>query len=111
MHLALDVRGTKGFDQPQVVSDLILNIVRLLDLDLVFLHVQEFPNGSSYGPGISGIAIIKESHICIHTAPEKNLIQLCVHSCNDFDYVGLRDLVAKAFGAEEMPTVEQVLAR
>jgi S-adenosylmethionine decarboxylase len=35
--------------------------------------------------GISGIVLIAESHITIHTFPEKQFIALDIFSCKDFD--------------------------
>lgn len=35
--------------------------------------------------GLSGIVLIAESHIAIHTFPEKGFITLDIFSCKDFD--------------------------
>lgn len=40
--------------------------------------------------GISGIVLIAESHIAIHTFPEKGFFTLDIFSCKDFD---IRDAV------------------
>ncbi len=110
MHLILDITCTKNLNKAEVVSDFILDVVRLLNLHLCFLHIQEFPNGTSYGPGISGTAIISESHVCVHTAPERNLLQLCIHSCRDFGPEVVQDIIRGAFGVMEVLS-EEILPR
>jgi len=50
--------------------------------------------------GISGIVLIAESHIAIHTYPEKNYASFDIFSCKDFDVDETARMVIKMLGAK-----------
>ncbi len=52
--------------------------------------------------GVSGYVMIAESHISVHTFPERNLIWADIFSCKDFDAVPLVDDLRRRFGLREM---------
>lgn len=47
-------------------------------------HVQRYKDHGNSEWGISGFVIIAESHIAIHTYPEKKFFVLDIFSCKDF---------------------------
>lgn len=47
--------------------------------------------------GFSGVVIIAESHISIHTYPEKRFLTFDIYSCKEFDIDRTVDYVVKAF--------------
>lgn len=110
MHLLLDAMCTRGLDDEKMIHAFITSVARSLGLHIQHLHTQGFSNGSFYGPGVSGVALIAESHICVHTAPERTLLQLCIHSCKEFDHAAVLTLVHRYFG---IPHIEflQVIPR
>ncbi|MBI4439150.1 adenosylmethionine decarboxylase [Candidatus Woesearchaeota archaeon] len=48
--------------------------------------------------GFSGVVIIAESHISIHTYPEKRFLTFDIYSCKIFDIEKTAEYVSKAFG-------------
>jgi len=50
--------------------------------------------------GVSGIVLIAESHIAIHTYPEKNYASFDAFSCKEFDANKVAEMVVKTFGAK-----------
>lgn len=50
--------------------------------------------------GVSGIVLIAESHIAIHTYPDKNYASFDAFSCKDFDTEMVAKIVMEAFGAK-----------
>lgn len=52
--------------------------------------------------GVSGIVLIAESHISIHTFPEKGFISVDVFSCKDFDIDQAVSYLVDAFGIENV---------
>jgi len=52
--------------------------------------------------GVSGYVMIAESHISVHTFPERCLIWADIFSCKDFDAVPLVDDLRRRFGLREM---------
>lgn len=52
--------------------------------------------------GISGFVMIAESHISVHTFPEKNYVTIDVYSCNQFDSEKAVDFFVNAFDIKEI---------
>jgi S-adenosylmethionine decarboxylase len=50
--------------------------------------------------GVSGFVLIAESHISIHTFPERGYLSLDIFSCKEFDYQQAVDYVSELFGIE-----------
>lgn len=50
--------------------------------------------------GVSGIVLIAESHISLHTFPEKNYASFDIFSCKEFDVESTADIVASKFEAK-----------
>ena len=57
-------------------------------------------SGSSPRMGLSGFVLIAESHISIHTFPEKGYLSIDVFSCKDFDVQTAVEFATKVFGIE-----------
>ncbi len=60
--------------------------------------------------GVSGFVLIAESHISIHTFPERGYLSLDIFSCKDFDYQQAVDYVSELFGIDS-PRNERVRPR
>ncbi len=52
--------------------------------------------------GVSGYVMIAESHISVHTFPERNLIWADIFSCKEFDAAPIVDDIRRRFGLREM---------
>jgi len=88
VHLMLDLSGCKR--DRLVGQEFVYNILDKLP-ELVGMTKMMLPNvvkwldkGATV-PGISGFVMIAESHISIHTFPEKNYVFIDVFSCKSFD--------------------------
>ena len=51
--------------------------------------------------GLSGFVLIAESHISIHTFPERNYVNVDVFSCKEFDYIRSAEKISEIFGLSE----------
>jgi len=93
------------------------NKKKLKDVNFVFNFLDELPSMigmtkimppytfsySGLKPedwGVSGIVLIAESHISMHTFPEKNYVSLDIFSCKDFDVEAAVDIIASKFEAK-----------
>jgi S-adenosylmethionine decarboxylase len=54
--------------------------------------------------GISGFVMIAESHISVHTFPERGEVSIDVFSCKIFDPATACDLLTEAFGLTDVET-------
>jgi S-adenosylmethionine decarboxylase len=85
---------------------------KLDDIDFIFDVLDEFPDrigmtkimppyafrhGEGVEAGISGFVLIAESHISIHTFPEKRFLNLDIFSCESFDTREAVRFVREAF--------------
>ncbi len=52
--------------------------------------------------GISGFVIIAESHISIHTFPEKGYFSIDIFSCNDFDFDKAIEIIKSFFLTDKL---------
>lgn len=52
--------------------------------------------------GVSGFVMIAESHISMHTFPERRLIWADVFSCKDFDPAPVLDAIKERFSLRQM---------
>lgn len=50
--------------------------------------------------GVSGVVLIAESHISIHTFPEKGYLSFDMFSCREFDVDYATDYIVREFGAQ-----------
>lgn len=51
--------------------------------------------------GVSGFVLIAESHISIHTFPEKNYLSLDMFSCKPFDTQAAAETIKRHFGIQK----------
>jgi S-adenosylmethionine decarboxylase len=59
-------------------------------------HVFRYVGSKPEDWGISGFVLIAESHISIHTFPERGYVNIDIFSCKDFDSEqAIKDLQAK----------------
>jgi S-adenosylmethionine decarboxylase len=78
-HLILDLWGAQDLDDLQVVEQAMRDAVAAAEATLLHIHLHHFtPNG-----GISGVAVLAESHISIHTWPERGYAALDIFMCGD----------------------------
>lgn len=52
--------------------------------------------------GVSGIVMIAESHIALHTFPERRLVWADVFSCKDFDPTAVLDVLKERFSLRHL---------
>jgi S-adenosylmethionine decarboxylase len=92
---------------------------KLEDLDLIYKLLDEFPakiGMTKIMPpyvfkyigvkpedwGLSGFVLIAESHISIHTFPEKSFVSVDIFSCKHFDIQLSTQYLMKAFGMQKV---------
>ena len=78
-HVIIDLWQT-SFDNKQVsLKRIIKNAVEIANAKMLHIHLHRFGKKQ----GISGIAVLAESHISVHTWPERNYIAFDIFMCGD----------------------------
>tara|TARA_Y100000588_G_C13735378_1_gene703260 strand:+ start:207 stop:632 length:426 start_codon:yes stop_codon:yes gene_type:complete len=76
-HLLIDIWQAQGLDEMERVKKALRESADIAQATLMQIHVHRFtPSG-----GISGIAILAESHISIHTWPERSYAAVDIFMC------------------------------
>ena len=76
-HLLLDLFGCTGLDDIACVERTLRASVEAAGATLLNLHVHGFGEGH----GITGVAMLAESHISIHTWPERDYAAADIFLC------------------------------
>ena len=80
-HLLIDLWGASHLDDIKLVEKALRRAADAANATLLHVHLHHFtPNG-----GISGVAVLAESHISIHTWPERSYAALDVFMCGGAD--------------------------
>lgn len=78
-HLIIDLWNAQRLDELDFVESTLRECVDAAGATLLHIHLHHFtPND-----GISGVAVLAESHISIHTWPENGYAALDVFMCGD----------------------------
>ena len=79
VHLIIDLYEAEGLDDIDRIEEALRRCVAAAGATLLHIHLHHFePNG-----GVSGVAVLAESHISIHTWPEASYAALDVFMCGD----------------------------
>jgi S-adenosylmethionine decarboxylase len=77
VHMIVDLYGASRLDEPPLMEDTLRRCVQVAGATLLHIHLHRFePNG-----GISGVAVLAESHISVHSWPERQYAALDIFMC------------------------------
>ena len=97
-HLIIDLFGAQRLDDIEHVEHTLKKCVDTAGASLLHIHLHHFtPNG-----GVSGVAVLSESHISIHSWPEADYAALDVFMCGDVRPELCVDVLRQAFSAREV---------
>ena len=95
-HLLLDLWGAKHLDQLDRMEQAMRDCVEVSGATLLHIHLHHFtPSG-----GISGVAVLAESHISVHTWPERDYAAFDVFMCGDAQPENSIAILKRAFFPE-----------
>lgn len=80
-HLLIDLWDARGLDDLGLAEDTLREAVSAVGATLLHLHLHHF----TINNGVSGVAVLAESHISIHTWPERGYAALDIFVCGDSD--------------------------
>src|ERR1700752_466571 len=103
VHLIVDLHEAEGLDDIDLIEATLRSCVTAARATLLHLHLHHFhPNG------VSGVAVLAESHISIHTWPDAGYAALDVFMCGKADPDACIPVLREAFKAERVE-VDEIL--
>jgi S-adenosylmethionine decarboxylase len=101
VHLIVDLHGAQGLDDIDLVEATLRRCVEAANATLLHIHLHHFrPNG------VSGVAVLAESHISIHTWPDAGYAALDVFMCGKASPDACIPVLREAFKAERVELSE-----
>lgn len=92
-HLIIDLWGCEQLDNIPFIEKTMREAVDIASATLLHIHLHHFTPNS----GVSGIAVLAESHISIHTWPERGYAAMDIFMCGETQPEKAVALLKKAF--------------
>lgn len=106
-HMIIDLRGGRRLDDLAHVESTLRAAVQASGATLLHIHLHHFtPNR-----GISGVAVLAESHISIHTWPERDYAALDVFMCGNARPERTLAIFQRAFSPSKLNVIEHLRGR
>ncbi len=97
-HLIIDLWGATNLDRLDLIEATLEAAAEEAGATILHTHLHHFtPNG-----GVSGVVVLAESHISIHTWPERNYAALDVFMCGSCDPYRCIPFLREAFHPEHV---------
>lgn len=103
-HLLIDLWDAENLDDIKLIERTLCDGAEAAGATILHCHLHHFePNG-----GVSGVLVLAESHISIHTWPEASYAALDVFMCGDCDPHKAIPALQKAFNPSKIGVDEQL---
>ncbi len=100
-HLIIEVIGGKGLDCQETIEAAFRDCIEACNATLLHIHFHRFSP-----QGVSGVAILAESHITVHTWPEVGYGAFDVFMCGNTDPRKSIEILRSAFHAKGVKVQE-----
>lgn len=102
-HLLIDIWGASNLDDPKGVDDALSQAARDTGATILHTYFHHFsPNG-----GVSGVVVLAESHISIHTWPERGYAAIDIFTCGKCDPHRALSAIRDAFKPQSLQVSDQ----
>jgi S-adenosylmethionine decarboxylase len=103
-HLIIDLHDAEGLDDLDLIDQTLRRCVDEAGATLLHIHLHHFtPNF-----GVSGVAVLAESHISIHSWPENGYAALDVFMCGDARREVCVEVLREAFSPSRIVVSEML---
>ncbi|MEP2944508.1 MAG: adenosylmethionine decarboxylase [Hyphomicrobiales bacterium] len=93
-HIIIDLYDAEGLNDQARIKSAMLECVEQAGATLLHIHLHPFEP-----TGVSGVAVLAESHISVHTWPENGYAAFDVFMCGDTKPETCIDILSRAFNA------------
>ena len=98
LHLIIDLWGAHRLDDEAFIEATLRNCVDAAGATLLHIHLHRF----SENGGISGVAVLAESHISIHSWPEHEYAAIDIFMCGETEPHRAVNVIRNAFQPERV---------
>ena len=103
VHLLVDLWGATNLSDPALIDKSLCEAALAAGATILHSHFHHFsPNG-----GVSGVVVLAESHISIHTWPEREFAAVDIFMCGDCDPHLAVPVLQRTFQADRIELDEQ----
>ncbi len=103
-HLLIDFWDARNLDDIELMESRFRECVEVCGATLLHIHLHHFtPNG-----GISGVAVLAESHISVHTWPERGYAAFDIFMCGNAQPEKAIPILKQAFKPAKVTVGEQL---
>lgn len=80
-HLILELWGAQTLTDPAYIKTVLTESAKLAGATVLHSHIHHFESGG----GVTGVVLLAESHISIHTWPEREYAAIDIFMCGGCD--------------------------
>lgn len=106
-HVLLDLWDARHLDDLDRIEQAMREIVDVCGATLLHIHLHHF----NAGGGVSGVAVLAESHISVHTWPERDYAAFDVFMCGDAQPENAIPVLKRAFFPRRIEVREELRGR
>jgi len=101
-HLLIDLWGAQKLDDIKHIESTLRECVATCNANLLHIHLHHFDSSG----GISGVAVLAESHISVHTWPERDYAAFDIFMCGNAKPENALPVLKRAFSPERFEVKE-----
>ena len=102
-HLLIDMWGASNLDEPELIEAALKDAARAAGATILHAHFHRFsPSG-----GVTGVVVLAESHITIHTWPERQFAAVDIFMCGSCDPTRALPVLRRAFRPSSLQLSDQ----
>jgi S-adenosylmethionine decarboxylase len=106
VHLIIDLHGARGLSDIELIESALRRCAEAAGATLLHIHLHRFQPD-----GVSGVAVLAESHISIHTWPEAGYAALDVFMCGNTQPERCVPILREAFAPKRVDVSELLRGR
>ncbi|MZR30222.1 adenosylmethionine decarboxylase [Sneathiella sp. DP05] len=96
-HLIIDLWGGEGLNDADLIETTLRRAIDVAGATLLHFHIHAFEPD-----GLSGVAVLAESHISFHSWPERDYMALDIFMCGKTDPYKAIPILREAFKPETL---------
>ncbi len=100
-HLLIDLWGATNLNSPKEIEQVLKNCAIECGATILHSHMHHFSP-----QGVSGVVVLAESHISIHTWPERQYVALDIFMCGNCNPYNSIDILKSYFNPQSIQISE-----